>query len=64
METLMAAFSLSGRPVGIDENVRSPASVAAIPEQRPRDATGLLGVIVVDDSQQVYAPSNFLTSTH
>ena len=59
----MVAFSLSGEPVGMGENVRSPASVAAIAEQRPPGATGLLGVIVVDDSHQVYAPANFPTST-
>ena len=64
METLIAEFSLAVEPVGLDEHVRSPASGAAIAEQRPPDSTGLLGAIIVGDSQQVYASSNFPTSTH
>ena len=55
----MVAFALAGEPVGMDENAQSPQTAASIPALRPPDATGLLGLIVVDDAHQVYAPSNY-----
>ena len=62
MEILMAAFSLAGEPVGLGDNVTAPASVAAIADQRPPYAPGLLVAICQDDAHQTNAPSNFATS--
>ena len=54
----MVASALVGEPVGLDENAQAPSSVASIPDHRPPGDTGLLGIIVVGDAHQVYAPSN------
>ena len=57
MEMSMVALSLDGDSVGLAENAPAPASVLAIAGQRPRDATGLIGPIVLDNENKTYCPT-------